>query len=413
MEASTTSHVAPPFPQGLSSLKNDAQKETSHSKETQQPSLVPQGVPIAADPYARLYRSVNEGDIEFQGFSSDRTFILGIKRQLGFWEDDMEHKRLPNVSVLSLFDTSSGTPPVDASLPPKTTAAKLVEAALNGQIIFSVVHRPSFNSLFNLVYSLDESDYSTHERRFLPLLYAVMACGSLFADLEDFDEEKDMLSLGYRYYEKSKRLQDIADCKDLISLQAIFFKISFLLVTSRVFTCYTYTSTAISIALRMGLHRAFPNPPDLISCETGKRLFWALWILGNDVAITCGLPLIFDRSSIDQEFPVEVSDIYIEQQRIGQQPHNEVCYIVASNMYRRLHIIIQDVTRQIYADKRFSQVQTGGGMNYSLNMETLKSMESSLTSWVVEIPAHFTLGNDFESSQVTMYDPLATYKRMN
>ncbi|KAJ5279715.1 hypothetical protein N7478_005087 [Penicillium angulare] len=408
MEGSTTLPVAPSLPQGLQSLNDDSQKEISRSQETQQPSLVPQGLPIAADPYARLYHSVNKGDIEFQGFSSDRTFILGIKRQLGFWEDDMEQKRLLNTSVLSLFDTSSGIPPVDASLPSRTMATRLVEAALNGQIIFSIVHRPSFNSLFNLVYSLEESDYSTHERRFLPLLYAVMAFGSLFADLAELDEEKDMLSLGYQYYEKSKRLQDIADCKDLISLQAIFFKISFLLVTSRVFTCYTYTSTALSIALRMGLHRSFPNPPDLISCEIGKRLFWALWTLGNDVAVTCGLPMIFDRSSIDQDLPIEVSDIYIEQQHIGQQPQNDVCYIVASNMYRRLHIIIQDVTSQIYADKRFNKVQTGGGMSYSISMETLKNIENNLTAWVLDLPAHFTLGKHFEDSQATMYDPLAT-----
>lgn len=126
--------------------------------------------------HANIYHTVHKGAVEFQGISSDRTFIQSIYQQLGLWADDISQTRLPVVPVTGLFDTSS-RPPVDVKLPPRDTAKRLTEAALEGQTLYSVIHRPSFEAMFNLVYSLDEADYSVHEHRFLPLLYAVLAYG--------------------------------------------------------------------------------------------------------------------------------------------------------------------------------------------------------------------------------------------
>ncbi|KAF9887545.1 hypothetical protein FE257_010123 [Aspergillus nanangensis] len=355
------------------------------------------GMPLAAKPCARIYQFAEKGDLEFQGYSADRTFIQGFKHELGDWAFDSPHKRVPtSITVSGLFDTSRR--PVDIILPPRDIANKLVEAALDAQILFSIIHRPSFNNLVTLIYSLDKSNYGTQEWRFLALFYAVLAYGSLFVDLGE--DEHDVLSQGAHYYEKSIRLQDFADCRDLVSLQAIIFKILFVLATTRVFTCYTYISAALSVALRMGLHRSFTNHQDLISREIGKRVFWALWILGNDIASGCGLPKLLSHEDIDQDVPIEVNDIYIEQGKIMQQPEGEFRPVAVANVYRKLHIIFQGVTKHIYSEKRFSTFQQDSVVSYSISMDTFKRIEEDLRQWGRETPDYCAMAKDVESPQL-------------
>lgn len=359
-------------------------------------SPVSRGLPQAqaGQPGAKIYHPTEKGDLEFTGYSADRTFIEGFKHKLGDWALDATHKRVPAVfAVPGLFDTTRG-PPIDVELPPKHVARKLVDAALDAQILFGIIHRPSFDNLFTLVYSLDRSHYSIEEWRFLALLYAVFAYGGLFIDSAD-GQESDVLSDSSRYYEKSLQLQNIADCKDLVSLQAVFFKILYLLLTTRVFTCYTYVSAALSVALRMGLHRLDSSTAhqDLIQRETGKRVFWALWTLTNEVAATCGLPVLLSNEEIDQETPIEVNDSYIEARQILPQPEGEFCLTTIATIYRRLHHVFQKAGKHIYSENQSTLLQSGGVGSYLVSMSKLKRIEEQLHQWVRELPDHLVLGN--------------------
>ncbi len=363
---------------------------------TTRPSPRPRGLPQAqaGQPGAKIYQPIEKGDLEFTGYSADRTFIEGFKHKLGDWALDATHKRVPAVfAVPGLFDTTRG-PPVDVELPPKVLARKLVDAALDAQILFDIIHRPSFDNLFTLVYSLDPSHYSIEEWRFLALLYAVLAYGGLFISGVD-EHENDVLSNSSLYYEKNLQLQNIADCKDLVSLQAIFFKILYLLSTTRVFTCYTYVSAALSVAVRMGLHRVDSSTThqDLIQRETGKRVFWAVWTLTNEVAATCGLPVLLNNEEIDQEAPTEVSDSSIEARQILPQPEGEFCLTAIATIYRRLHHVFQKAGKQIYSENQSNLLQTGGVGSYLVSMGRLKGIEKELHQWVRELPDHLVLGN--------------------
>ena len=177
----------------------------------------------------------------------------------------------------------------------------------------------------------------------------------------------------------------------------------YLVVTSRIFTCYTYTSTALSIALRMGLHRSFTNPKDSISREISKRLFWAFWTLANDISTTCGLPRVLSPDLIDQESPVEVNDIYIEQNKVSRGPANEFCPVAAANSYRKLQIIVDEVTAHIYSEKRFTQGVAGGINTTNINSEILKGIETKFKGWATGLSSHLTLGAQFGNDQALMY----------
>lgn len=151
----------------------------------------------------------------------------------------------------------------------------------------------------------------------------------------------------------------------------------------------------------MGLHRSFINHQDLISREIGKRVFWALWILVNDVAASCGLPNLLSREEIDQEFPIEINDSYLELGQILQQPEGEVCFVAIANVYRQLHMIFQGVIKHIYSEKRLNVFQPGSTVSCSVSMDKLKGIEEELHQWVRGMSDHYALGNNVENTPLT------------
>lgn len=175
----------------------------------------------------------------------------------------------------------------------------------------------------------------------------------------------------------------------------------FLLSTIRSSTCYTYLSASLSIALRMGLHRAIITDQDVISLEISKRLFWALRLLVNDLAACCGMPRLLSDEEVDQELPKEVNDIYIGGRRISMQPSSEICYMSGANAYNQLHFIRDKVTRQIYPVKGLG-AQTSDPMAYTVNLETVHQIERELNQWVnSSIPWGYRLGTYYEESGLT------------
>jgi Fungal specific transcription factor domain. len=194
------------------------------------------------------------------------------------------------------------------------------------------------------------------------------------------------------YFSKSRQLQDIANCRDLVSLQAIVFMNLFLLTTNRISTCYTYLCASLSIAVRMGLHRSLNTNHDLISQEIGKRLFWALWLLVDNVASCCGLPRPLSNNDIDQEFPREVNDAYITSRYISTQPQNEICHISGANASYRLQMIRDKVTRQMYSAEDLGYDQLHASTPYAANFEKLRRIKDDLKEWADTIPRGYLLG---------------------
>ena len=287
------------------------------------------------DTTTKSYHTIEQGEMEFQGYSADRTFIQELKEKLGDWPggDTTRSQLPPSLSVPGLFDHDDRLS-VEATLPTKDWATKLVETPLDAQILLQIIHRPSFDASFSLIYSLDRSEYSMREVKFLPLLYAVLAYGCLFIESEsDSPGDNEMLSQGYfsikcinvcfladhshsdraKYYAKSRQLQDIVNCRDL--------------------------------------------------------------------AACCGMPRLLSDEEVDQELPKEVNDVYIGGRRISMQPPSEICYMSGANAYNQLHFIRDKVTRQIYPVKGLG-AQTSDLMAYAVNLETVHQIERELNGWV-------------------------------
>ncbi|TFB01739.1 Activator of stress protein [Trichoderma ghanense] len=345
---------------------------------------------------ATAHHFIEQGEIEFHGTSAERTFMEELMDKIG--DSSVTHPRIPvHASVPGLFH-SDARHSDDVPLPARDQAMRLVEAALDAQVLLHIIHRPSFDFSFHMIYSLEPSEYSLKERRFLPLLYAVIAFGSLFIDPYGhrlgYDE---VITRASRYFIKSKQLQDIASCNDLVSLQAIVFKNLFLLYTTRAPMCYTYLCTSMSVALRMGLHRSFHNTQDILSREISKRVFLALKLLSLEVSTCVGLPILVNDEDSDQELPLEVNDAYIQRGRVAKQPPNEICYASGSICYFRLQNILYRVLKDVYPRKgRASR----GSVNYVVKVDTIRGIEQDLEKWVKEIPAGYRLGTYYEDRAV-------------
>ncbi|KAL4959634.1 Zn(II)2Cys6 transcription factor [Aspergillus stella-maris] len=339
-----------------------------------------------------VYHIADNGQVEFQGHTADRSFIKSIESKLGSGPTDMTHQFPTHTSGPTLFEPARVLPD-EVPLPPKDFAARLIDAAVDAQILFYIVHRPSLEVSFNLVYSLNESDYSARERAFLPLLYAILAYGSLFIDpTPEGKEREELVSQGSNFYAKARHLQDIAECRDITSLQGILFMNLYLFSFTRKSTCYTYLTTSLSFALRMGLHRSLKMDHNLISQELSKRIFWTLRLLTNDVATFCGLPKLLGDEEIDQELPIEVNDIYVEKNKILPQPEDEICYIAGSNAYKRLLMIRDRVTKDVYSVRSRVAATGPNGSSHTVSMGTIRGIQDELDNWVQSIPLGYRLG---------------------
>lgn len=129
---------------------------------------------------ATAHHFIEQGEIEFHGTSSDRTFMEELMEKLG--DSSVTHQRIPiDSSVPGLFQSDARYSD-EVPLPGREQAMRIVEAALDAQVLLHIIHRPSFDVSFNMIYSLESPEYTLREKRFLPLLYAVLAYGSLFID---------------------------------------------------------------------------------------------------------------------------------------------------------------------------------------------------------------------------------------
>lgn len=86
-----------------------------------------------------------------------------------------------------------------------------------------------------------------------------------------------------KYYTTARMLlQDITECRDLASLQALLFLILFLQATSNLSGCYAFLGIATRAALRMGLHRDLPHADFTpLVRELRRRTFY--FILQQDI----------------------------------------------------------------------------------------------------------------------------------
>lgn len=302
--------------------------------------------------------------------------------------------------------------PPGSDLPSRKVARTLCDSALiDASALLRVVHLPSFYKSLDRIYELTPENYGTAENAFLPLLYAVLALGSLFpkgsnpelagvvgcAD-EGYASRKqtcctNAYSSRYKYFRASRQLLDVTDCRDLTSLQAIMFMIQFLQSTAKLSTCYSYIGVALRSAIRMGMHRSFNVSFTPIEAETRKRLFWAIWRMDTYVGAMLGLPHFMENEDADQDYPTEVDDEYITEKEILPMPEGQISIMHAANAHVKIVRILSKICKYVYPTKG---TKTGGkhSVTYSVSYAKIREIEQNLQQWLDELPMALRPGGE-------------------
>lgn len=139
------------------------------------------------------------GGWDFRGTSSGAVFLKRMKDHFGgLLGYDTQTAFLPrpfkNAGLLKLDSpqsTSISSPSSDAyshhvyALPPKERARQLCYSALTcATALLRIVHLPSFFEQFEDVFEKPTETFDTDDNRFLGLVYAVMAVGSMYNNAE-------------------------------------------------------------------------------------------------------------------------------------------------------------------------------------------------------------------------------------
>ncbi|KAJ4360834.1 Gypsy retrotransposon integrase-like protein 1 [Didymosphaeria variabile] len=379
-----------------------------------------------------------DGNWDYHGQSSGLSFMRRIQQEYG----DIISGKAPSASLFKyrppsqvLDSPNSAHPspadstalPAGTDLPPKKIARTLCDSALiDASAMLRVVHLPSFYKSLDRIYEITPENYGNAENTFLPLLYAVLALGTLFpkvssaaelAGVEGYADE------GYKYFRTSRQLLDVTDCRDSTSLQAIVFMIQFLQSTAKLSTCYSYIGVALRSAIRMGMHRSFNINFTPIEAETRKRLFWAIWRMDTYVGAMLGLPHFIEDEDVDQDYPTEVDDEYITETEILPMPEGKISIMHASNAHVKIVRILSKLCQYVYPTKG---TQNGGkhSVTYSVSYSKIREIEQSMQRWLDELPMALKPGGEappiilrvqqllrmaFAHAQLLLYRPFLHY----
>ncbi|KAF2802947.1 uncharacterized protein BDZ99DRAFT_454211 [Mytilinidion resinicola] len=382
-----------------------------------------------------------EGNWDYHGHSSGLSFIKKMREQFG---DVMPTQGGPFIksrpmsqvfdSPKSTYDSTHNSPQNSSitlggcDLPPKNEARVLCDNALtDASALLKIIHLPTFYSSMDRVYDTPPESYGNLENTFLPLLYSVLALGTLFSknhsELDEIGYE-NAIDSGFKYFKASRQLMDIADCRDLVSLQAVVYMILFLQSSAKLSTCYAYIGVALRSALRMGLHRAFNDNFSPIEAESRKRLFWVIRKMDTYVGAILGLPHTLNDVDIDQEYPTELDDDYITESGLLPMPEGQISVIAGSNQHTRIVQILAKIVLHIYPIQGTHTTGAGNSVTYTVSYSKIREIEKDLQNWLDELPSGLKPGGEarqgiirvqqllrmaFAHAQMMLYRPFLHY----
>jgi hypothetical protein len=352
-----------------------------------------------------------KGDYDFHGTSSGSVFFRRMKdhfRSLLGKDQLPQMPRSPQPQGVLSLDSPKSTAsspynsanlPHTYDLPPKDKAIALcTESLSNATCLLRIVHIPSFYEMLDSLYEKAPEAFEIEDIRFLALAYSVMALGCMYnvpdrksAGVLPYKVAHDE---GLKYYTAARNLlQDITECRDLTSLQALLFMILFIQSISNLSTCYGFVGIALRSALRMGLHRHLPNIQlSAVESESRRRVFYVCRQLDTYVSALLGFPLLLNDDDIDQPLPTPVDDQFITANGLLSPPIGTPSFFEAFNAHVKLMEILGKVVKHIYPLKGSDQMaaESAGkeptNASYMISYAKVKELEEELQQWNEKLP---------------------------
>lgn len=165
----------------------------------------------------------DQGKWDFHGHSSGYSFLSRMRAQfgdlLGPTGTSTPFMKTRTLTAVFGSPSSASNSPMDGNasltsdLPSKAIAQELIRNTLDDACaLMPFVHQPTFYQLVDRIYEKPAEQFGTEENRFLPLLYVVLAVGTMFAKTEQSELEQG----GYEHaidqgYEAFEPFADLAN----------------------------------------------------------------------------------------------------------------------------------------------------------------------------------------------------------
>lgn len=335
----------------------------------------------------------------------------------------------PSASPISHVEHSAGSASsiddhlgaeIKMILPSKEVAMQLIYTTWNKAcVLFRFYHRPSLLEEVDLLYSLDPLHYTDRQQKFLPFMYSILACGSLFSRLSN-DSLISNVALeddGFKYFLEARRLIDITNVGDIPSIQTIVMMIIYLQCSARLSTCYSYIGIALRSALKEGLHRnlsifqSSKRKLDPIEMDTRKRLFFTIYKMDIYINSLLGLPRSISEDEFDQDFPMDLDDEYITRDAyLVEKQQGRLSSSGCATHHTKLMIILSVIVKELYPIKiKKENAENKQAANIH---EKITELEFQLKLWLEALPAELkpTDPSDSESgNQIPERFKLANY----
>ncbi|KAG6040003.1 hypothetical protein E4U41_001725 [Claviceps citrina] len=351
----------------------------------------------------------DKGGWDFHGTSSGAVFLKRMKEHfrgmLGPMTKAPFVSRSERTSGLTALDAQAPGPapsPLSAmshflELPPKDVARKLCYYSLScATCLVRIVHIPTFYQRFEQVYGQPVETLSQEDIHFLGLIHAVIALGCMYNTLEEPNPAPGGYKLateeGLKYYRAAKiLLADLADCREIVSLQALLFMTLFLQATSNLSACYSYVGIALRSALRIGLHRHLKHEKiGVIEQEVRKRVFYVIRQMDIYVSTMLGFPLLLNIDDVDQPFPTEVDDEYITHAGIIAPALGAPSFFEAFNAHTRLMEVLGRIAKSVYPmhvqGQPSGKGDDSGTTSCLISYGRIKEIEADLQTWYERLP---------------------------
>ncbi|KFA65461.1 hypothetical protein S40285_00491 [Stachybotrys chlorohalonatus IBT 40285] len=349
----------------------------------------------------------DKGGWDFHGISSGAVFLKRMKEHFrGMLGPVSKTPFLPRsdrpVGLANLDSPSPGgnspfsTVSTYHELPSKEVARKLCHYSLScATCLVRIVHVPSFYEKLDRLYDQSLDNLNSEDTHFLGLVYSILALGCMYNTLQDPVAEKEAYKAateeGIKYYSAARGLlQDITQCRDLTSLQALLFMILFLQATSNLSGCYSFVGIALRSAMRIGLHRDLQHERiGTIESETRRRVFYVIRQMDIYVSTLLGFPLMLSTEDVDQPYPTEVDDEFVTNEGLRQPPFGTPSFFQAFNAHTRLMEILAKITKHVYPMRGVGQATLKGADKSAMTFISyarIKEIEADLHTWYERLP---------------------------
>lgn len=297
-------------------------------------------------------------------------------------------------SVSSVEENSDGRE-FKLMLPSKDTALQLIFTCWNKAcVLFRFYHRPSLLEEVELLYGLDPVNFTDRQQKFLPFLYSILAVGLLFSRLfnESSPNNNTLEDDGFKYFLEARKLIDITDVGDIISIQTIVMMIMYLQCSARLSTCYSYIGIALRSAIKEGLHRnlsIFQNSKrelDPIEVDTRKRLFYTIYKMDIYINSLLGLPRSLSEDEFDQELPEELDDENITHEMYNyDKQQGKLSSSGCANHHTKVMMILSHIVRDLYPIKIKKQSSDNNPSPNHIHSK-VTNLEQELKVWLDQLP---------------------------